>query len=88
MNVCVVYRHSFICDVFENMVSLEEAKERAIEKLKMDFPKEAFPLITMTRVGTEREVIVKEVYEINNYEDLIEDISECSDDDEEDDDFY
>ena len=39
----VLYKYTFMADIFEN-VTENEAKEKAIECLKEEFPDDAFPL--------------------------------------------
>lgn len=72
-NYMVLYKYSFVADVFEN-VTENEAKEKAIECLKKEFPDDAFPLKGSDNgrdfIAYKHEDLIDciETYEENNYE--------------------
>ena len=69
----VLYKYTFMADIFEN-VTENEAKEKAIECLKEEFPDDAFPLKGCDNgkdfIAYKHEDLIDciEIYEENDYE--------------------
>lgn len=74
-NFMVCYTYTFGCDVFECQTK-EEARQKAIEVIKIDFPQ--LPMATDKKTG--------KIFQITSHEELIEDIFEYEEEEVEEDD--